>query len=72
LNARKSNKIPSSVIRAAWDALTRFNLGCYACQMGQIKLAKEWVRQAIDFDPKFKMIALDDHDLEPLWESFKV
>ncbi len=54
------------------DALTRFNLGCYACQMGELKLAKEWVRQAIDFDPKFKLLALDDADLEPLWESFKV
>lgn len=52
------------------DALTRFNLGCYACQMGEIKLAKEWVRQAIDFDPKFKLLALDDPDLEPLWETF--
>jgi hypothetical protein len=51
------------------DALTRFTLGCYACQMGQIKLAKEWVRQAIDFDPKFKMLAIDDPDLEPLWAS---
>jgi Tfp pilus assembly protein PilF len=54
------------------DALTRFNLGCYACQMGELKLAKERVRQAIDFDPKFKLLALDDADLEPLWESFKV
>jgi predicted Zn-dependent protease len=52
------------------DALTRFNLGCYACQMGELKLAKEWVRQAIDFDPKFKLLALDDPDLEPLWKSF--
>jgi Tfp pilus assembly protein PilF len=54
------------------DALTHFNLGCYACQMGELKLAKEWVRQAIDYDAKFKLIALDDADLEPLWDSFKV
>ena len=50
------------------DAMTQFNLGCYACQLGDIDQAKERVGKAIKLDAKFKMLALDDPDLEPLWE----
>jgi Tfp pilus assembly protein PilF len=54
------------------DATIQFNLGCYACQMGDIKEAKKRVEKATSLDRKFQMLALDDPDLEPMWETFKV
>ena len=50
------------------DAMTNFNLGCYACQLGDIEQAKVRVKKAIELDTKFKLMALDDPDLEPLWD----
>lgn len=49
------------------DALIQFNLGCYACQMGDIEEAKKRVEKATSLDRKFQMLALDDPDLEPMW-----
>jgi Tfp pilus assembly protein PilF len=51
--------------------MTHFNLGCYACQLGDIDQAKERVRRSIELDAKFKMLALDDPDLEPLWKEIE-
>jgi Tfp pilus assembly protein PilF len=51
--------------------MTHYNFGCYACQLGDIEQAKERVRNAVELDAKFKLLALDDADLEPMWESFK-
>lgn len=53
------------------DAMTQFNLGCYACQLGDTDQSKERVRKAIELDAKFKMLALDDPDLEPLWKRIE-
>lgn len=44
-------------------------LGCDSCQLGDIEQAKERVKKAIELDAKFKLIALDDPDLEPLWKE---
>jgi hypothetical protein len=54
------------------DAMTHFNLGCYACQVGDLEEAKIRVGRAVELDAKFKLLALDDPDLEPMWETFKV
>jgi tetratricopeptide (TPR) repeat protein len=54
------------------DATTRYNLGCYACQLGDMEEAKKLVGEAIKMDSKFKLLALDDEDLVELWDSFKV
>jgi len=54
------------------DAMTNYNLGCYACQLGDLASAKAFVGDAIKLDAKFKLLALDDADLEPMWETFKV
>jgi hypothetical protein len=54
------------------DATTRYNLGCYACQLGDLEDAKKLVGEAIKMDSKFKLLALDDEDLVQLWDSFKV
>jgi tetratricopeptide (TPR) repeat protein len=54
------------------DAMTNYNIGCYLSQMGEIGKAKEHVGKAIKLDDKFKLLALDDLDLEPLWlENWK-
>ena len=52
------------------DAMTTYNLGCYACQLGDMDNAKKFVGDAIKLDSKYKLMALDDPDLEPLWETF--
>ena len=51
------------------DAAIQFNLACYACQMGNLEEAKGRVATAISLDGKFRSRALDDPDLEPLWED---
>ena len=52
------------------DAMTNYNLGCYACQLGAMEEAKKFVGDAIKLDSKYKLMALDDPDLESLWETF--
>ena len=51
------------------DAMTNYNLGCYACQLGDMDNAKRFVGDAIKLDSKYKLMALDDEDLKPLWDS---
>lgn len=50
------------------DATIHFNLACYACQLGRNQEAKERLGKAIEIDPSFKLMALDDEDLAPLWD----
>jgi predicted Zn-dependent protease len=56
------NKFPDQYI-------IRYNLACYACQLGRLKEAGKWLADAIDrADTKdVKLMALSDPDLEPLW-----
>jgi hypothetical protein len=37
--------------------------------MGNLDRAKEHLKRATEIDAKFRLIALDDPDLEPLWAS---
>lgn len=48
-----------------------YNLACYASQLGQLEEAREWLRDAFDLDvtKRTKIMALDDPDLEPLWQA---
>jgi Tfp pilus assembly protein PilF len=48
------------------DATIQFNLGCYACQLGNLAAAKTRVRQAVSLDNSFLKHALEDSDLQPL------
>lgn len=54
------------------EATIQFNLGCYACQLGELEEAKRRVALAISIDGKFRAMALDDKDLEPLWDDLLV
>lgn len=48
------------------DATIQFNLGCYACQRGDLTTARERVVRAIALDAAFRSAASSDPDLEPL------
>lgn len=52
------------------EAVIHFNLGCYVCQMGRIEDAKARVARAVELDREFRVAALDDPDLEPMWAEF--
>jgi hypothetical protein len=68
-------------VKAAWDALlpaadkfpteptVAFNLACYACQLGNLKEARDWLHKAIELGDaqEIKARALGEPDLEPLW-----
>src|SRR6266446_1582657 len=53
------------------DGIIKYNLACYFCQMGQIKTAKNYLRKAFEIDPDQRVMALEDEDLRPLWDSLK-
>lgn len=48
------------------EATIQFNLGCYACQRGNLLLARSRVQRAIELDNNFLKLAQNDPDLEPL------
>jgi Tfp pilus assembly protein PilF len=48
------------------EATIQFNLGCYACQRGDLPVARRRVDRAIELDTKFAAVAATDPDLAPL------
>lgn len=48
------------------EATIQFNLGCYACQRGDLAEARRRVDRAIALDGIFRASALTDRDLAPL------
>ncbi len=51
------------------DATIQFNLGCYACQLGDLAAAKARIVRAISIDSSFLKNALEDPDLQPLRQA---
>ena len=51
------------------DPTIQFNLACHEAQMGSLDRAKTHLKRATDIDPKFRLMALKEPDLEPLWSS---
>ncbi len=47
----------------------QFNLACYEAQMGNLDRAKVNLAAATRIDPKYRLVALEDPDLEPIWGS---
>lgn len=47
----------------------QFNLGCYACQQGNLSEAKRRIEKAIHLHAAFRESALTDPDLAPLREA---
>lgn len=46
-----------------------YNLACYACVLGQMAETLELLKRAVAMDPALRTMAMNDPDLEPLWES---
>jgi tetratricopeptide (TPR) repeat protein len=44
----------------------QFNLGCYACQRGDLDAARKRVDRDIELEPRFREAAATDPDLAPL------
>lgn len=49
------------------EAIIPFNLGCYFCQLGDLETAKDYLRRTFEIDANWRVAALDDRDLAPLW-----
>lgn len=58
-----------AVVRHPDFALIHFNLACYACQLGDIALARDRLRQATLLDPQCAELAKTDDDLKPLRDA---
>jgi tetratricopeptide (TPR) repeat protein len=50
------------------EPILHFNLGCYACQLGDLEGAKKRLAVAFELDSSWRMLALKDEDLRPLWD----
>lgn len=69
----------------AWDSLRPvaerfptvstipYNLACYACRLGRLDDAREWLTLAMGVDRREHILELarKDPDLEPLWQELK-
>jgi predicted Zn-dependent protease len=51
------------------EAVIKYNLACYECQLGNLGVARNYLKQAFKNDLNWRKIALDDVDLMPLWEA---
>jgi predicted Zn-dependent protease len=47
----------------------KYNLACYFCQTGDIKTAKKYLKKVFEIDSNWRLAALEDADLEPIWDS---
>ena len=78
-------RVEAGGVKKAWQALLpafdkfpkestiSYNLSCYACQLRQMEAARVWIKRAlvIGGKEKIKRMALQDEDLEPLWEEIR-
>lgn len=51
------------------EPMIPFNLACYECQLGNLDVAKSYLKVAFAMEPKMRTTALNDPDLKPLWDS---
>ena len=51
------------------DGTIQFNLACYEAQMGSLDRAQAHLKRATEIEAKFRLLAMEDSDLEPLWAS---
>jgi tetratricopeptide (TPR) repeat protein len=51
------------------EPVIQFNLGCYACQLGELVEAKRRLKRAIQLDASYAQLALTDPDLQALRDT---
>lgn len=51
------------------NSVIAYNLACYACQLGEVVVALQWLSKAVKLGDaaKIKSAAMKDPDLKPLW-----
>lgn len=54
-------------------SIIAYNLACYACQLGRLVQAKNWLAKAVAAggEAQIKALALADADLKPLWPEIE-
>jgi tetratricopeptide (TPR) repeat protein len=52
-------------------AIFHYNLACYECQLGDLEKAKATLHTAFKLEPQYRVMALDDEDLRPLWDEIE-
>jgi tetratricopeptide (TPR) repeat protein len=60
-----------SVAKFPKEAAIFFNLACYECQLGQLSSAMDHLRRAFQIDPRWRLQALEDEDLKPVWNFLR-
>lgn len=53
----------------ARDSTIPYNLACYACQLGRLEDARQWLERAMKVGERKRIVAMarQDADLRPLW-----
>lgn len=51
------------------EAVIKYNLACYYCQLHEIENAKNYLKKAFEIDLNSRLRALDDEDLRALWDT---
>ncbi len=50
-------------------AILHYNLACYECQLGEIEVAKARLQHALSLEPRYRLTALENEDLQAIWDS---
>src|SRR5260370_30589278 len=53
------------------EAIIKYNLACYFCQLGNLESAREYLKRTFEINPNWRLQALEDEDLKPLWVSLR-
>jgi len=53
------------------DATIRFNLACYACQLGSLGECMDFLKEAVKRDKRFKVMAMEDEDLKDVRDALR-
>ena len=71
LTQEARNVLLPVVDKSPKEYIIRYNLACYACQLGNLKEARHWLKKAIGLasTKEVELMALNDPDLEPLWKE---
>ena len=61
--------LPDSVQVHPKAAIIHYNLACYECVLNNMELSKEHISRACTLNKNLRLLALDDEDLEGMWNS---
>jgi len=49
------------------EPLVYYDLACYECQLGDLLRSMKHLKKAFKQDPEYRIYALEDEDLMPMW-----